>query len=250
MRRKAQAPPMDPLGGGGMDMGAMGGGGMDPMAMGGGGMDMGAMGAMGGMDPMAMGGGMGAAPMAMGAPPAGGEAMAEPTIVRPLSAPHDILVDCKALDRLGRGTHVDDLVAEIWEEYGGSKLGGVNNSRKGKRDPKKKPIPEAEIEQEHVQTEDKKWERLPLGKTIADVFKGGQDELRETLVGNLLSLNQSVGGGAAGGGGAPGGMPMASIIKKRLALAANYDRKGLHTLADGLDLYCKKLLKLRMRNRR
>jgi len=183
----------------------------------------------GGMPPMDMG--MGAPPMGappMGAPPMGGPAGAPPTTapkssLYPLENSGMILVDAEVEKRLKEQfastknintTSEEEIANEIWQEYGGNKLGGVDQEKVGKRLPDKE-VDEAEIKR----TRDSKWQRLPLGKNLDDLGIT-LDDIRDMVI----SLSQGIASAAKKGAGGAGAPPaMASLkINDLIRLAQNY----------------------------
>lgn len=190
-------------------------------------------------DPMA---GMGAAPLdmgmgAMGAPPAAAAAAAPTTDKKILRTPIEssgmILLDADVEKRLKEqfstgainSTSEQTIANDIWKEYGGTEISGVNPSRKGKRK-ENTEVDDAEIKR----TEDSKWERLPEGKTLADL-----DIKLEDLVEMVTAWSQGIASlkkkeAPAGGGG---GMGLASFnLDKLIKTAKTLDEIGQYSLAD------------------
>ena len=189
-------------------------------------------------DPLA---GMGAAPMdmgmsAMGAPPAAGAAAptTDKKILRtPIESSGMILLDADVEKRLKEqfstgainSTSEQTIANDIWKEYGGTDISGVNPSKKGKRK-EDTEVDDAEIKR----TEDKKWERLPEGKTLADL-----DIKLEDLVEMVTAWSQGIASlkkkEAPAGGGS--GMGLASInLDKLIKTAKTLDEIGQYSLAD------------------
>lgn len=164
-------------------------------------------------DPMA--GGLGAPPMpdpmagGLGAPAMG--APASPTIsTAPKSSLYAIensgmlLMDAEIEKRLKEqfasteniGTTSEQEIAnEIWLEYGGNELGGVDKEKAGKR------LPDKEVDLNEVKrTRDRKWERLLIGKNLSDLGITLED-----LTDMVVSLSQGIAAIAkkSAGGGAP-----------------------------------------------
>lgn len=156
--------------------------------------------------------------MGMGAPPMGTPGAA-PTVpnkasLYPIESSGMLLVNAEVEKRLKEQfastknintTSEQEIANEIWIEYGGNELGGVDREKVGKR------IPDTEAdEQEIKRTRDRKWERLIQGKNLDDLGIT-LDDLTEMVV----SLSQGI--AAAKKKEAPaGGAPMASLKRDTL----------------------------------
>lgn len=186
----------------------------------------------GGMPPLGPPpGGMPSPPPGGGSP--GGNAPGAPRekIGSPLSTVFEILYDADVMnDVQGAGKSKDEIALKIWEMYGGTETGGVDSTKIGARNPNKKDVSPEKEEHEEAATEQTRWRRLPLGKTIGDIT-------------TLKELTDSIGGIMSGlkkppaPAGPPGGMPpgMAKIIPNLVRLATLYDENGKIEQADILD---------------
>jgi hypothetical protein len=200
------APPMDPMGG----MGGMGGG-------------------MPGMDPMM--GGMGGPPTLPTAMP-GATGVTREEIGSPLDKLGKILydVDINSLLLTQLGDDVEDTALSVWTLYGGDEQGvDVVVGRTGKRI-KRKDVSKEEEEAEQERTEEKRWERLPAGMSIADITS--LDKMVNQIRGIASSAvkNELKAQGAAAGGG----MPMAHRNRDIVKIARKLDLIGFYRLADTL----------------
>ena len=128
----------------------------------------------GGAPPMDMG--MGAMPPMPGAPaPAGGAGGATDNttaqgVPYPLENLGMILKDAELQKKLSEilssssnvgSTSEEEIANVIFQMYGGNKLGGIDNWKKGERQLEKQ-VDDKEIEA----TKDTRWKRLPEGKTL------------------------------------------------------------------------------------
>lgn len=183
-QRFAQMPPMDPA------MMGMPPGGAPPM------------------DPSMMGGAspMGAAPMG-GAPPGPPPPGKEP-LLGPLKGVGDVLRDAGIEELIASNPDANDekLAIKIWTQYGGKPNGEIDPRKTGeRRSGKPAEMPDAELEE----TDSKRWERLPKGKTIGDITSLGEiaEMMRSIIFGAVKKLKTP----PAPPGGAPGmPPPMAS----------------------------------------
>ena len=224
------------------------------------------------MPPMPMGApppGVGGPPM----PPMGGgpPPMAAPTGPPPrqeISAPLDsigkILYDADVNSLIDNHPDMDanEIALKVWQDYGGDENGiRVDGEKVGKRDAHSAKLPPEESEKEFDATEDRKWERLPEGKTIADFVKdlGELSNMMEgTVMGQIKNMAKQNAGGPGGGGpggggpggpppggggpppdegggGPPPGGPAASRLRSLTRLASRYDREGRFAEADFVD---------------
>lgn len=174
-----------------------------------------------GAPPMDMG--MGAAPMGLPAPgaPAGAPGVPSKLSLYPLENSGMILMDAEIEKRLKEQfastenintTSEEEIANEIWIEYGGNKLGGVDKEKVGKR------LPDVEVDENEIKnTRDSKWKRLPFGKNLDDLGIT-LDDIRDMVI----SLSQGI--AAAKKKEAPGGgAPMASLkLDNLIKLAKEY----------------------------
>lgn len=187
-----------------------------------------------------LGGGLGLGAPPMGAPPmgAGGPApvTAPKSSLYPLESSGMILMDAEVEKRLKEQfastqhintTSEQEIANEIWKEYGGNDLGGVDQDKRGKR------IRDKEVDQNEIKrTRDRKWERLPLGKNLDDLGITLEDinEMVTALSQGIAALKKKE---APGGGG--GGMGMASLkYQSFVKIAKKLDKYGFYELADKL----------------
>jgi hypothetical protein len=194
-QRFAQMPPMDP------SMMGMPPGGAPPM------------------DPSMMGGAppMGAAPMG-GAPP--GPPPPPPgkePLLGPLKGVGDVLKDAGIEELVASNPDADDerLAIKVWTQYGGKPDGKVDPRKVGQR---KTGQPPEMADVELQETEDKRWERLPKGRTIGDITSLGEmaEMMRSIIFGAVKKLKTP----PAPPGGAPGmPPPMAATNVDMMRLA-------------------------------
>lgn len=118
-----------------------------------------------------------------------------------------------------------EIANKIWKMYGGNDEGGVEDGHVGKR---KEGV---EITDEEINdTEETRWERLPLGQDLLDLEIELEDMANAV---KYLSFGFSKNKSKEQGGGAPGGMPMASLkLENMVKLARNLDFYGLYSVAD------------------
>lgn len=161
MKRLAQMPPAMPPAMPGDPMGGMPPPGMDPM--GGMGTAPPGMDPMGGMPPP-----MGAAPMGMPPAPA---PTGPPPIAGPIDSIGEIVYDANLDKYIAEHTDEDEneLALSIWLGYGGNEDGTCDPKKVGRRDESDADRPPEAVQQEIKDTDDRKWERLEEGKTIADI---------------------------------------------------------------------------------
>jgi hypothetical protein len=187
-----------------------------------------------------MGTPMGGAPAGMpgmgmppppGMPPMGGAA---PTI-QPLSGAPDRLEITAPINTLGKilydadvtemvenelGDSVQEMASHIWQMYGGNEHGEVDPDKAGRR--QKKTLEGPEAEEEKMATDDSRWERLPLGKTIADITSLEEIErvMNGLILGTVQATKQQEGGQA---GAAPPMMASTQENNVRLAILTELD---------------------------
>lgn len=189
-------------------------------------------------DPMMGGLGMPPAPMGASispAPTTTGTTLSLATRY-PLESSGMILMDAEIEKRLKEQfastehintTSEQEIANEIWIEYGGNELGGVDSEKRGKR------IRDKEVDDQEIKaTRDKKWQRLPFGKNLSDLGITLQD-LNEmiTALSQGIAANKKKEAPAAGGGG----MGLASRDYKDIIRTAQIlDNLGFYDLADNL----------------
>jgi len=131
----------------------------------------------------------------------------------------------------------DDLAVTVFKMYGGDEFGNAIRSKVGKRDPHAKNVSPEDEKAEQERTEDKRWERLPLGQHITDIQGVTLDKLTQFMPALIASVVANVkkqaGGGAAGGPPGPGG-PLASS-NAWIKIANNLDQQGCFKQADWID---------------
>lgn len=189
-------------------------------------------------DPLA--GGLGMPPAPMGAPtapmaPATGTVSSQ-GMRYPLESSGMILMDAEVEKRLKEQfastehintTSEQEIANEIWMEYGGNELGGVDKEKRGKR------VRDEEVDDQEIKaTRDRKWERLPLGKNLSDLGITLED-FSEMISAWSQGIAANKKKEAPAGGG--GGMGLASRNYKQLIRTAQIlDNLGLYNLADDL----------------
>ena len=164
----------------------------------------------GGAPPMGdpMMGGMGPPPGPPPPPPG------PPPIMKPIENIGEMLLDIDASKMIASHPDADDaeLAGLIWTEYGGKADGSVDPDKTGKRTEDSNQDPNQQAEEAKA-TEARRWERLPLGKTIADIGiqLGELEGLMKSL--KFSILKKLAVPPAPPGGAPPGGMPMASTYR-------------------------------------
>lgn len=197
--KKAQ---IDPMMGGGMADPMMGGGMGDPM----------------------MGGGMGTMQMADEQPQQAPEPVRK-IIYSPLDGVGKILSDVDLKSTLSN-EFTDDpktIAMKIWTMYGGNPDGlTANKTGKRKEAPYSSDMMQqtAAQEDEYNRTRDKRWERLPEGKTIADITNAG--DLERVIEGSFNLMTQQF---------APKAQTSSSLVKL-IKVAENADNSGDYKLSD------------------
>lgn len=162
-------------------------------------------------------------------PPPGGPAPSsnQKAIKEPLSNLGLILADAEIEKMLMEEMQFNEreIANKIWKMYGGNDEGGVEDGHVGKR---KEGV---EITDEEINdTEETRWERLPLGQDLLDLEIELEDMANAV---KYLSFGFSKNKSKEQGGGAPGGMPMASLkLENMVKLARNLDFYGLYSVAD------------------
>lgn len=118
-----------------------------------------------------------------------------------------------------------EIANKIWKMYGGDDEGGIEDGHVGKR---KEGI---EITDDEINdTEETRWERLPLGQDLLDLEIELEDMANAV---KYLSFGFSKNKSKEQSGGAPGGLPMASLkLENMVKLARNLDFYGLYSVAD------------------
>jgi hypothetical protein len=143
-----------------------------------------------------------------GPPPAGPSTVERPKIAGPLKSVGEILYDFNIEEYIA--LHPDqseeDMSEEVWQEYGGDSNENIKSDKEGERDEESATRTPEEINSEIERTEESKWERLPIGKTIDDITS------LEEVIGLMKSLTYGTvkkfkSPAAPAGGGMP---PMAS----------------------------------------
>jgi len=129
-----------------------------------------------------MGGGMMGAPL--GDAPGGAPPPERPQISGPLASVGEILYDFNAEEYIVLHPNKDEesIAQDIWEAYGGNPDGSVDKNKTGERKEKDAQNPPEVAQKEREETEEKKWERLPVGKIISDITAF------EELIGLIKSL--------------------------------------------------------------
>lgn len=181
---------------------------------------------------------MGGPPMpgAPGAPPPPEESM----VPGPLDSINKILLDSEAMDKLKSPQDIQAIAMDIWEQYGGLPNGKVDPRRVGKRSETDENRQAAEVKIENDANEERKWERLPLGKTIIDIvgsFPDFMDDIKKLAPSVVKEMK---GGGAPPGGAPPGGMPpmMAAsnnLMLKMASASSGLKQAGLMVHADYIE---------------
>ena len=125
--------------------------------------------------------------------------------LRALSGVGEVLTDFEIMDYLAtHGTVGDqDVAAAVWEKYGGNPDGSVDRTKVGRRREDQQVSPQM-AESEMQRTEDRRWERLPAGKTIGDVTSLAElSGLVKSFEFGLLQQHKAAQAPPPGGGGMP-----------------------------------------------
>lgn len=190
--------------------------------------------------PMDMGGGMGLGgmPPMPGAPAAGAPGGAVDTttaqgVPYPLENLGMILKDAELQKKLSEilssssniGTTSEEEIANhIWKMYGGNKLGGVDDWKKGER-----KIDVQADDEEIKNTRDTRWKRLPEGKTLDTLeIPVTLENIMQAVKAISFGISKAKSKEAPAGGGA-----MASRDYKKMVRISHYlDSLGYYRLAD------------------
>lgn len=149
--------------------------------------------------------------MAGGMPPMGGpppeDAGGKPPISGPLDSIGKILYDYDVEKEIASNPNrsEEELATAIWTEYGGSEDGGVIEGQIGTRDDSDEEKDPEQAKQDNLDTDDRKWVRLPRGKNISDITS--IEELRGMMKDLVYGTIKKFKAPAAPPGGAPPGMP-------------------------------------------
>ncbi len=125
-------------------------------------------------------------------------------VLGPLDTPEKILVDAGIKKLLISPRKIDEIISKIWEDYGGLPNGKAKSFAIGERVPQDAKRKILDVKKERELNEERKWERLPKGKTITEITS--KEEIGEFLKQMSLSVVKEIGSGGAQGG-APGGAP-------------------------------------------
>lgn len=144
----------------------------------------------------------------MGAPAGPAEGEQDSVISGPLDSIDQILVDADMKKKLAEPEDLENIILEIWEAYGGAKdsihVYPNKVGRRSNQDEKRSP---EEIQKEREETEEKKWERLPEGKTLATLDPPVTfEELSKNIKKMVMPIVKEM-KGKAGPPGGEGGMP-------------------------------------------
>lgn len=162
--------------------------------------------------------------MTMGAPPApaGPPAPTFQIIYSPLDNMGKILADLdfKTFLQGNFNKPAKDLALEVWEMYGGDE-DGINAYKEGRR--KNKPFSDDMMKQQNYQedeynrTRETRWERLPVGKTIADITN--TQELESAIAGGFNFISKPA-------------KPAAASVQSLIKTANIADQVGQYKEAD------------------
>lgn len=145
--------------------------------------------------------------------PGGGSDPEREEIGSPLDSLAKVLydIDIETFIKNNIGENAETIAKMVWQKYGGDDKGlSALPGYVGKRVDKKAVPPEVE-KQEEAATENKRWERLPMGKNIAQVINSDQPEealknLTDSITGIVVNMatakpeQEGAGGGAEAGG--------------------------------------------------
>ena len=173
------------------------------------------------------------APPPPGGAPAGADTTTAQGVPYPLENLGMILKDAELQKKLSEilssssnigSTSEEEIANVIFQMYGGNKLGGIDEWKKGERKPDK------QVDDEEINsTRKERWKRLPEGKTLDTL------EIPVTLD-NIMSAVKAISFGIskAKSKEAPaGGGPMASMhYKNMVKISSLLDELGFYRLAD------------------
>lgn len=195
----------------------------------------------GGAPPMDMGGGMGGG---LGAPPMPGGPAGSPAggatdttsvqgVPYPLENLGMILKDAELQKKLSEilsstsnvgSTSEEEIANYIWKMYGGNKLGGVDDWKKGERKPD-----EQASDEEMKATRDERWKRLPEGKTLETLeIPVTLDNIMQAVKAISFGISKAKSKEAPAGGGAMANMHYKNMVK----ISQYLDNLGFYRLAD------------------
>lgn len=175
------------------------------------------------------GGDMGFPSMPQTAPMASPASGDRQEIIGPIESPTQIFYDMDISNFVENNLHmgVDELTSLIWKEYGGSDDGKKDNSKLGKRTGDSKDLNPDDAKKERDITEDSKWERLPKGKSIADIIS--YSDLGKIVSGLMYGITTKI---VTQSATPAAGTAMASSDKIRIILANNLDDEYLYKQSD------------------
>lgn len=171
---------------------------------------------------------MGVMPMAGGAPPPGGEGAPAPPVFKIIYSPLDTLgkiladLDFKTFLENNFGTDPEELAKKVWVMYGGEE-DGIGRGKEGARQDRPQSedmTTQSKIqEEEYNNTRDKRWLRLPAGKSIDDITD--TQALTRAIFGGFIALVKQNAKPA-----------QASSAKGLLKLASKADQLGYFSYSD------------------
>lgn len=145
-------------------------------------------------------------------------------ISEPIDSVGDLLYDGDIDQIIASHPEADDeeLAQIVWKEYGGNPDGSADPSKTGRRTETDNEDPQ-QASSETAETKNKKWERLPQGKTVADITTLDElvDLMSSLTFGVVKKYTQPEGGGGMGGG--MGGMLAETKSAKLIKLANHLD---------------------------
>jgi hypothetical protein len=195
----------------------------------------------GGAPPIDMGGGLGGglgAPPMPGAPaggPAGGAADTTTAQGVPYALENlgMILKDAELQKKLSEilssssnigSTSEEEIANVIFQMYGGNKLGGIDEWKKGERKPEK------QVDDEEIKnTRKERWKRLPEGKTLDTLdIPVTLDNIMSAVKAISFGISKAKSKEAPAGGGAMAGVHYKNMVK----ISQYLDNLGFYQLAD------------------
>lgn len=110
-----------------------------------------------------------------------GQPVEQPKVYTALKTPEQVLADYDLKKSFNDGMSTSEIVKDIWSKYGGDETGtGAAKWGSWPEDPTQK-ISQNLIDSKFLATENTRYKRLPIGKSIVDIFPGGQEEIKRYI---------------------------------------------------------------------
>lgn len=122
-------------------------------------------------------------------------------------------------------TSEEEIANVIFRMYGGNKLGGIDEWKKGER------LPDKEVDQEEIEsTRNSRWKRLPAGKTLNTLeIPVTLDNIMQAVKAISFGISKAKSKEAPAGGG---GAMASQHYKNMVRISTLLDELGLYRLAD------------------